>query len=114
MHLEKLSLHWKGSQPLAALNASLFRRGDQQSTHFAPLEENFICDGTWNQTDQTLEFFTKNEPIRASSTFYLVFSINQKEEVLLKSGAFILVPNCILSEEDAPTAPFPLKLAFNL
>lgn len=86
--LDKISFVWHGEQ-IDNLIASLYKK--PYNKEFLAIEENLICDGIWNEKTQTLIFdFDDQEKLAPTTTFYLVLTIPQTIETILKSGYFSL------------------------
>lgn len=87
--IETISLHWNGEQ-LDNLIASLYKK-NLEKDHFLPIEENLVCDGTWNKTKQTLLLnFDEKENLAPTTIFYLVLTVPESIEPILKNGFFSL------------------------
>ncbi|HSC24746.1 MAG TPA: hypothetical protein VLB80_00815 [Candidatus Babeliales bacterium] len=96
--IETICLQWNG-ECLDNLIASLYKKNLDKDV-FLPIEENLICDGTWNKDKQTLVLnFNEKENLAPTTVFYLVLTVPQSIETLLKKGSFFL-------EEQSLPKPF--------
>ncbi len=86
--LTSLAMQWKGAK-LDQLSASLYQKKEKDHA-VIPIQENFVCDGTWNPLTQQL-VFTPNEKIVAVNNYYLMVSFPKKAESLIKKGRFSIV-----------------------
>jgi len=108
--LKEIVLKWDGPH-IQNLSASLYIKKPEGK--FIPIEENLICDGIWNESKQYLSLlFEESQKLSAHNPFYLVLTIPQELEPILKSGAFIIKKTCL-------PAPFkkcvsPTELALNI
>lgn len=110
--IEMLNLHWNGEN-LDNLIGSLYRKNLDKEL-FLPIEENLVCDGIWNKNKQTLVLnFDEKESLAPTTTYYLVLTVPDDIEPILKKGSFYL-------EEQNLPKPFKqcaqqekLSLAFN-
>jgi hypothetical protein len=110
--IETISLRWNG-EPLDNLTASLYKK-NLDKDNFLPIEENLVCDGIWNKNKQMLLLnFDEKENLAPTTIFYLVLTIPEAIEPILKKGSFSL-------EEQYLPKPFKqcvqtekLSLAFN-
>lgn len=86
--LHSLRLQWKGPR-ISSLFGTLYKKRD--GLEFLPLEENMICDGIWLPAEQALLLpFDKKIALGLSNTFYLVLTLSEESESLLKKGMFAL------------------------
>lgn len=111
VHLSKLYLQWQGKS-IENLVASLYRKNNEDK--FMPIQENLICDGQWNKTQQTLLLnFDKRETLGPVNTYYLVLTVPDVLEPTLKKGSFdVMVAS--LPEPFKDCAHYnSLSLAFN-
>jgi hypothetical protein len=93
VHLSKLYLQWQGSK-IENLVASLYRKTDE--TKFLPIQENLICDGLWNKSDQTLILnFERKETLGPVNTYYLVLTVPETLEPTIKQGSFDVLVACL-------------------
>lgn len=91
--VDKINLRWHGEK-LDNLIASLYRK--TVGKEFLAIEENLICDGQWNQKTQTLILdFDEEEKLGTTSVFYLVLTIPETIEPILKRGHFCLENGCL-------------------
>lgn len=93
LFIDTLHLAWKGTH-IDHLVASLYKKN--LSRTFLPIEDNLICDGIWNKTKQTLMFnFDEKETLNPTTIFYLVLTIPEDLELILKNGSFLLEEQCL-------------------
>lgn len=86
--LHSLRLQWNGAH-IPSLFGTLYKKVDGKT--FLPLEENMICDGTWLPHQQALVLnFNKKISLGLTNTFYVVLTIPEESEALLKDGVFAL------------------------
>jgi hypothetical protein len=91
--VDKINLRWHGEN-LDNLIASLYRK--TIGKEFLAIEQNLICDGQWNPKTQTLILdFDEEEKLGTTSVFYLVLTIPEAIEPILKRGHFCLENNCL-------------------
>lgn len=91
--VNEINMRWHG-QNLDNLVASLYRK--TYGKEFLAIEENLICDGTWNATTQTLILdFKEKEKLGPTTVFYLVLTVPAATEPILKNGYFSLENNCL-------------------
>lgn len=94
VRLCQLTLRWRGPH-VDHLIASLYTA--VPSKPFLPIEDQLVCDGTWNSLRQTLLLpFEEEQNLGALNIYYLVLSVPPTMEHLLKMGSFVI---------DALTAP---------
>ncbi len=87
--IETINLHWDG-ETLDNLIASLYRKNFEKDL-FLPIEENLVCDGVWNKCKQTLILnFDEKESLAPTTTYYLVLTVPDDVEPVLKKGSFSL------------------------
>ena len=92
--IETINLHWNG-EPLDNLIASLYKK-NLDKENFLPIEENLICDGMWNKNKQTLVLnFDEKENLAPTTVFYLVLTVPESIEPILKKGSFCLEEQCL-------------------
>lgn len=87
--LEKISLEWHGD-PIDRLSGSLYKKNPEKQ--FMPIEDNLVCDGSWNKVHQclVLDFNDRKQTLGARNIFYLVFTVPESIESALKNGYFSL------------------------
>src|SRR5205814_3895544 len=91
--VDKINLRWHGEN-VDNLIASLYRKNIGKE--FLAIEQNLICDGQWNPKTQTLILdFDEEEKLGTTSVFYLVLTIPETLEPLLKKGHFCLENHCL-------------------
>lgn len=89
VHLERLYLQWHGPK-IDNLIASLYTSDCAED--FLPIQENLICDGTWNNAQQRLLFnFDEKQSLTFKNCYFLVLTVPEALEPVLKSGQFSLV-----------------------
>jgi hypothetical protein len=89
----KLYLRWQGPQ-LDSLFGSLYRKHPHKE--FLPIQENLVCDGTWSKNQQTLKLtFEQTHTLRPTNTFYLVLTVPEGIEPVIKKGRFEIVQNTL-------------------
>ncbi len=88
--LGRISLQWRGDH-IDHLSGSLFKKPSDKN--FMPIEDNLLCDGSWNKRNQclTLDFCNKKQTLGALNIFYLVLTVPPSIELTLQSGHFNLV-----------------------
>jgi len=102
VQLSHLQLSWKGPK-LPNLVASLYNK--EPDKPFLAIEDNLICDGTWDQTKQKLLLkFKKNASLHAYNSYYLVLTVPPSLEKIITRGTF---------EIDKATLPHQLKEHLN-
>lgn len=93
IYVDHINLSWHGEK-LDNLTASLYRK--TQNKDFLAIEENLVCDGKWNQKTQTLILdFDEEEKLAPTTIFYLVLTIPESIETILKKGYFCLESECL-------------------
>jgi hypothetical protein len=93
LFIDSLCLRWHGAY-LDNVIASLYKK--TPSKEFLPIENNLVCDWTWNKTKQVIMFnFSDKETLHPTTTFYLVLTIPPENEQLLKNGTFSLEEQCL-------------------
>lgn len=91
--LDEIDFAWHGEK-MDNLIASLYRK--PYNKDFLAIEENLVCDGIWNEKTQTLIFdFDDQEKLSPTTIFYLVLTVPNSMEPILKSGHFCLKDNCL-------------------
>jgi len=91
--VDKINLRWHGEN-LDNLIASLYRKNSGKE--FLAIEQNLICDGQWNPKTQTLILdFDEEEKLAPTNIFYLVLTVPENLEPILKKGHFCLENNCL-------------------
>lgn len=109
--LRELYLRWNGEN-LARLNASLYKR--KPGKPFLAIEENLLCDGTWNATNQTLTLpFGQKQSLGPVNKFYLVLTVPKTLEQKLKRGNFCIEKNCLPHQFRLSARDRTLSLAVN-
>lgn len=84
--LDELKASWCGGN-IGKMVASLYSKKITDPRSPIPIDDNLICDGTWNPTAK--EFvFPINKKLVASDTYYLMLHVPKKFEPQLKVGSF--------------------------
>lgn len=86
-YLKKLTLQWRGKK-LNHISASLYHKRETDA-ELIPIQDNLICDGSWNPMTQQLSF-APHKKITATDELYLVLSYPETLERFIKQGKFIL------------------------
>jgi hypothetical protein len=93
LYMENITLHWSG-EPLPNLVASLYKKTLDKD--FLPIEDNLVCDGLWNKCKQQLVFnFDERENLGPTTVFYLVLTVPESIESVLKKGFFYIDEQCL-------------------
>ena len=109
--IDTLNLRWDGDH-LDNLIASLYKKNI--SKDFLPIEDNLICDGLWNKKKQTLILnFDEKETLDPTTIFYLVLTIPETIEPLIKKGSFRLEEECLPQQFKHCAQNEKLSLAIN-
>jgi len=91
--VDEMNLRWHG-ELLDNLTGSLYKK--TLGKDFLAIEENLVCDGIWNKTTQTLMFdFDEKENLGPTTVFYLILTVPDTVETILKKGYFSLKNNCL-------------------
>lgn len=87
--LAKMSLEWHGDH-IDQLSGSLYKKTPEKK--FMPIEENLVCDSSWNRRNQRLmlNFDDRKQTLGPCNIFYLVFNVPESIESTLKNGYFSL------------------------
>lgn len=86
MFLDELKASWCGGN-IGKMVASLYSKKITDRRSPIPIDDNLICDGTWNPVAK--EFvFPVNKKLVASDTYYLMLHVPKKFESQLKVGSF--------------------------
>lgn len=110
VRLAQLTLRWRGPR-VDNLIASLYTA--LPSKPFLPIEEQLVCDGTWNATQQTLMLpFDEEQTLGAFNVYYLVLSVPPTMEHVLKLGSFVIDALTVPSEQQKRLTK-PLILSFS-
>lgn len=89
LFLNNLKARWRGDN-LGNTFASLYSKKLTDRRLPVPIEENLICDGTWNPSAK--EFvFPVNKKLVASDTYYLMLNVPVKYETQLRRGSFEII-----------------------
>lgn len=86
--LDELQLSWKGKK-IDQLIGSLYEKNE--AGEFLPIEKYLVCDSCWKKSTQQL-FLRFNHPLTlgAINTFYLVLTVPEEIEQILKNGTFYI------------------------
>jgi len=87
LELKEVNLQWVGEN-IPKLHASLYQKKIFDKK-VIPIQENLVCDGTWNKQKQQL-IFRLNEKIVAINKYCLVLSFPKEFESKIKNGRFLL------------------------
>jgi hypothetical protein len=91
--VDEINLCWHGEK-LDNLIGSLYKKN--LGKDFLAIEDNLICDGIWNEKKQTLILdFDEKENLGPTTIFYLVLTVPESIEPILKKGHFCLENNCL-------------------
>jgi len=85
LKLTSLVLKWHGEK-IWKLAASLYEKKKRDKAPI-PIEDNLVCDGSWNPTAQQL-LFSLEEKIIAVNQYHLVLSFPKHIEHKIKKGTF--------------------------
>lgn len=86
--IDKLVLEWHGKN-LDTLCGSLYRKLPEKE--FVPIQENLVCDATWNKAAQSLVLdFENKQTLNTLNIFYVVLTVPDNMEQTLKNGHFTL------------------------
>ncbi|MFI5332643.1 MAG: hypothetical protein ACHQVS_00920 [Candidatus Babeliales bacterium] len=111
VNLTRLYLRWHGHQ-LDTQVASLYKKPEDKD--FLAIQENLVCDGTWDSANQTLLFnFDQKQTLGLTNIFYVVLTIPESVEPQIKQGSFELMTH-YLPEQFQPTTNQQLSLAYNM
>lgn len=87
--LDELIARWRGEN-IGNLIASLYSKKITDHKSPVPIEDNLICDGTWNPRRREFVFPVKKKLV-ASDTYYLMLHMPAKFEKQLKTGSFEII-----------------------
>lgn len=91
--INKINLQWNGDN-IENLIGSLYKKHPEKN--FIPIQDNLVCDGIWNKTKQLLMLkFDNKLSLGPTTTFYLVLTIPEHIEPVLKKGSFCLEEHCL-------------------
>jgi hypothetical protein len=104
--LETMKLAWHGKH-IDYLYGSLYKKLPNKK--FMALEQNLICDGNWNimRQELVLNFNDNKQTLGPINIFYLVLTVPDELEDVLKTGHFSVVQTAL------PT-PFQSKTQLNI
>lgn len=110
VNLTRLYLRWNGER-LDTFVGSLYKKPDDKD--FLAIQDNLVCDGTWDTSNQTLLFnFDHKQTLGITNIFYVVLTIPEDVEPQIKQGSFELMTH-YLPEQFQPTAHQQLSLAYH-
>ena len=110
--IETINLRWNGEK-IDNLIASLYKKNFDKEA-FLPIEENLVCDGIWNKNKQTLILnFDERENLGPTTVFYLVLTVPEEIEQILKKGSFSLEEQCLPKPFKQCAQQEKLSLAMN-
>jgi len=114
IHLHQLKLHWHGPF-ISTLSASLYKKNfDPTKKDFLPIDDYLVCDGCWNNTKQTLILtFDERQTLGAVEVFYVVLTVPDNLELILKQGSFSLEKNDLPLPFQHTCTTASLQLSFN-
>ena len=93
VYIKQIIMRWTGDT-IDNLIASLYKKDLDKG--FLPIEDNLMCDGVWNKTKQTLVLnFEEKETLGPVTIFYLVLTVPESLEPLLKTGSFCIDEKCL-------------------
>lgn len=111
LFIDTINLHWNG-ELIDSVVGSLYKKN--LSKEFLPIDDNLICDATWNKTKQTLIFnFEEKETLTPTTTFYVVLTIPDDLEKKLKNGYFLLEEQSLPKPFKQATQAANLSLTIN-
>lgn len=91
--IDAINLRWCGEK-IDNITASLYHK--IIGKEFLAIEDNLVCDGGWNSKTQTLIFnFDEAEKLAPTTVFYVVLTIPEDIEPILKKGHFYLENGCL-------------------
>jgi hypothetical protein len=90
LKLKTLNLQWYGKK-IEDLQASLYQKREMDPS-LIPIQQNLVCDGTWNSKKQELSF-NINQKVVSINNYYLVLSFSKQAEEAIKAGKFTLQNN---------------------
>jgi len=91
--IQTINFHWNG-EPIDNLVGSLYKK--TSAKEFLAIEENLICDGIWNKNKQMLMLdFDEKENLGPTTIFYLVLTVPESIEPILKKGSFCMEEQCL-------------------
>ncbi len=88
--LDTMRLAWNGKR-IKNLYGSLYKKLPDKK--FLPIEQNLVCDSSWNTSRQELilNFKDNKQTLGPISIFYLVLTVPSEMESVLKNGSFSVV-----------------------
>ncbi len=84
-YLTLVVLQWVGGK-IPSLTAGLYQKKERESVP-KPIQENWICDGVWDEATQQLTF-KLNEKVVAVNKYHLIISFPHTVERSIKKGSF--------------------------
>jgi len=110
VYISELHFTWKGKK-LSMLLGSLYKK--DLNKKFLPLEDVLISDSQWDKRKQRLVFdFEKPISLGPTNIFYLVLTVPQKIEDVVKEGLFFVEPDGLPSQFREIVENKRLALAF--
>ena len=89
VHLDRIYLQWDGPK-IDNLIGSLYT--SESHEEFIPIQDNLVCDGCWNNNQQKLLFnFEEEQLLTFKNYYFLVLTVRDEVEPVLKKGKFNLV-----------------------
>ena len=89
LKLKKIELKWSGKHiDTNNISASLYQK-KELIDKLLPVEENLVCDGTWNKKNQQITFWL-DEKLIAVKKYYLLLSFPKECKNKLRSGQFTI------------------------
>lgn len=91
--IKTINLHWNGEH-IDNLIGSLYKKALDEE--FLAIEDNLVCDGIWSNSKQTLILdFDEKENLGPTTVFYLVLTVPESIEPILKKGSFCIEEQCL-------------------
>jgi hypothetical protein len=110
VNLTRLYLRWNGEH-LDTFVGSLYKKPEDKD--FLAIQDNLVCDGTWDTSNQTLLFnFDQKQTLGLTNIFYVVLTIPEHVEPQIKQGSFELMTH-YLPEQFQPVTNQQLSLAYH-
>lgn len=108
--LDHIRLSWHGDK-IERLNGSLYTKHPHKK--FIPIEENLLCDGTWDTVSQNLilDFSNRKQTLGAINIFYIVLTVPEQLEPTLKKGHFSLTKSYLPEPFDTQQHELTLNIA---
>lgn len=108
--LERMCLAWHGPK-LKNLSGSLYKKIPGRT--FVPIEDTVLCDGVWNDKNQhlQLDFSDQSQNLGPLNIFYVVLTVPQEQEEILKQGHFTLEKHHLPEQFEEQGQDLDLNLA---